>query len=115
MGYVRVKHRCPLPTVLGHGDLWDCDECGRRWRSVAPGNPAYAGWRRVWFRATRKGEGLPTITRECSRGKHECTYEDCVCYCHVPSDASTGVVVPIDVCFASTGMACLCPKCKARA
>jgi hypothetical protein len=22
-------------------------ECGRLWRSVYPGNPAYAGWRRV--------------------------------------------------------------------
>lgn len=40
-------HRC---SVLGqwphHGTIMRC-ECGAVWRAVEPGNPAYAGWRRV--------------------------------------------------------------------
>jgi len=53
MSYVRVKHRCALPWVKGAGDIWQCDECGHYWRSVAPGNPDYAGWRRLgWLGRT---------------------------------------------------------------
>lgn len=45
-GYVVRRHRCTLPLAEGAGDIWRC-ECGRPWRSVHPGNPDYAGWRRV--------------------------------------------------------------------
>lgn len=45
--YLEVRHRCQLPCVLGAGDIWMCHKCGSVYRSVAPGNPAYAGWRRL--------------------------------------------------------------------
>lgn len=47
MGYMRVKHRCPLPFIRGHGDIWQCDECSKVYRSHAPGNPNYECWRRL--------------------------------------------------------------------
>lgn len=39
-------HQCQLGHPDRSGILQLC-ECGRLWRSVAPGNPLYAGWRRV--------------------------------------------------------------------
>jgi hypothetical protein len=45
--YLHLTHRCNLPYVLGHGDIWICDECDTCYRSVAPGNPDYAGWRKL--------------------------------------------------------------------
>lgn len=47
MAYRVQQHRCALPYVQGHGDIWECDECGRLWRSYAPGNPTYNSWRRL--------------------------------------------------------------------
>jgi hypothetical protein len=41
MSYLKVRHRCPLPLINGQGDIWQCDECGKIWRSI------YAGWRRL--------------------------------------------------------------------
>lgn len=40
-------HRCALSYPDRAGILVRCDGCGRLWRSVCPGNPAYAGWRRI--------------------------------------------------------------------
>lgn len=39
-------HRCALDQPDERGIVVRCD-CGRLWRSVYPGNPAYAGWRRI--------------------------------------------------------------------
>jgi hypothetical protein len=47
MGYINKRHRCPLPYIEGNGDIWRCDDCGELWRSYAPGNPEYNGWRRL--------------------------------------------------------------------
>jgi len=49
MGFVKIHHRCPLPWIEGHGDIWQCDICGRYWKSIAPGNPAYNEWGRAYF------------------------------------------------------------------
>lgn len=48
----RGRHRCPLPDPLGWvpGDVVACDDCGRWWRNVQPGNPHYAKWVRAWIR-----------------------------------------------------------------
>jgi hypothetical protein len=47
MGYLKFQHRCRLPWIEGHGDIWECEVCHRVWRSNAPGNPAYNTWRRL--------------------------------------------------------------------
>lgn len=47
MGYVHQEHRCFLPPVAGQGDIWVCEECGKYWRSYAPGNPAYNAWKPI--------------------------------------------------------------------
>ena len=47
MGYIEKQHRCQWPYIEGNGDLWECDECKVLWRSYAPVNPAYNGWRRA--------------------------------------------------------------------
>jgi ribosomal protein L37AE/L43A len=53
MGYIRVKHRCDPPPVLGSGDIWECGKCGQQWKSYAPGNPDYACWRKVFWKRKR--------------------------------------------------------------
>jgi ribosomal protein L37AE/L43A len=52
MPYIKIKHkhRCPLPAVEDNGDIWECDECGRQWKSYAPGNPRYNAWHRVLWK-----------------------------------------------------------------
>lgn len=42
-----AKHRCGLPSWARHGEIVECDHCGRRWKYVEPGNPAFNGWRRT--------------------------------------------------------------------
>ena len=44
---VREGHECPLPGLGVRGDVVRCSTCGRRWKFVKPGNPAYAGWRQT--------------------------------------------------------------------
>lgn len=62
MPYIHRPHRCGLPSAVfeSHGTIWRCDECPRIWRAVVPGNPDYAGWRRVghigrWLRGIKGG------------------------------------------------------------
>jgi hypothetical protein len=61
--YVHLEHRCNLPFILGNGDVWQCSDCLTFYRSVAPGNPDYAGWRKLgpfgrWlFGVKRASEG----------------------------------------------------------
>jgi len=50
-------HRCRL-NGGEHGEIRRCDQCGRLWRYVHPGNPDFAGWRRMtrlnaWLRGVR--------------------------------------------------------------
>lgn len=47
MTYLRRPHECPRPYPLAHGEIWQCDECASVWRASVPGNPNYAGWRRL--------------------------------------------------------------------
>jgi hypothetical protein len=45
------RHRCRLGDPWArHGQVVACDDCGKWWRAVEPGNPAYANWRRAWVR-----------------------------------------------------------------
>jgi hypothetical protein len=49
MGEIYRPHSCAhdyLEQPDRPGIIVRCD-CGRLWRSVHPGNPAYAGWRRI--------------------------------------------------------------------
>jgi hypothetical protein len=46
---IHFPHRCELDYLSQPdrpGIIVRCD-CGQLWRSVHPGNPAYAGWRRA--------------------------------------------------------------------
>ena len=65
MGEIYRPHKCD-PSVHAWADrpgiIVQCS-CGRLWRSVYPGNPAYAGWRpvgplyRLLFRKRLEGSG----------------------------------------------------------
>lgn len=50
MTYLYKPHECNLPYPDMNGAIWECDGddgCGKVYRCVAPGNPDYAGWRRL--------------------------------------------------------------------
>lgn len=47
----KTKHKCPLIDPSGrNGMIVECNECGRWWRAVNPGNPEYDLWKRAWVR-----------------------------------------------------------------
>lgn len=46
MDEIYRPHVCGLHQPDRRGIIARCD-CGRLWRSVYPGNPAYAGWRPI--------------------------------------------------------------------
>jgi hypothetical protein len=46
VSYLYVPHECNLPYPHTDGTIWRC-ECGKVWRASCPGNPNYAGWRRL--------------------------------------------------------------------
>lgn len=47
MSYLHVPHECDLPYPRAHGAIWRCDDCRAVWRASVPGNPNYAGWRKL--------------------------------------------------------------------
>lgn len=59
---LHTPHRCQLPGIYGRAGLIEkCDICGSVWRSVAPGNPSYEGWRPagklyLWLRGIKLEE-----------------------------------------------------------
>ena len=46
MDEIYRPHVCQFDRPDRAGIIVRCD-CGRLWRSVYPGNPSYAGWRRI--------------------------------------------------------------------
>lgn len=49
MTYLSIPHECALPYTSTDGAIWRCDDknCGNVWRASCPGNPNYAGWRKL--------------------------------------------------------------------
>lgn len=59
MTYLYQPHECRLPYALVNRAIWACEDCPRVWRATVPGNPAYAGWRRLgplgrWLHGIRR-------------------------------------------------------------
>ena len=54
MGYIRIKHRCYPPWVNGDGDIWECDECRRQWKSIAYVDGVGGYWSKTLWRRKKK-------------------------------------------------------------
>jgi hypothetical protein len=43
MGWIKRAHKCPVPRLdeASKGDVWECEECRKRWCMVGAD---YGGW-----------------------------------------------------------------------
>ncbi len=52
--FIKSPHSCIRMLLqvefLVHGTIVECGECGKWWRTIVPGNPDYAWWKRAWVR-----------------------------------------------------------------